>query len=533
MRSNKINLEKVIYDIISLQPDSGTDVRWIDKWEFGRYAPSPTIIEAAIDLYNNHQVEEIEKCEADEIERLETTEYILDIIKKSKENKTKSICFVTGVPGAGKTLVGLDIAVNHQADKAVFLSGNGPLVDVLTTALARDRYERKHAQDKKYTKSQAITEVKPFIQLIHHYRKNAIEKIEGIENSKIVVSKEHDRAIDEVEHIAIFDEAQRAWNKKQLCKPDRYSRKSNWLKEGIFPYSEPGFLIWSMNLKPDWAVIICLVGGGQEINTGEAGILEWIQSIERSFPEWHIYISDSLHEQEYAGKQLYNILSKLPNVTTNRSLHLSASRRSFRAEKLSEFIAKILTRDKENAQKLYKEIRTNYPLYLTRDLEKAKIKIRQMRKANQRGGLLISSQAARLRSLGLDIKKVTTYDKVASWFLGGRENVESSDFMEVALGEFFVQGLELDWTAVIWDADFRYKDDSWGIYHFNGKDKWNNVNNVADRAYQLNGYRVILTRARLGMVIVVPKGDPDDPTRRPEFYDPTYLYLKEIGIMEL
>jgi len=518
-----------IQRILSNHYSEAIEKDWIANWQYGRYNPSPTIIEAAINLYNTHCVADIKSCEADEIERLTTTNFILDVIKTSKQNKQKSICFVTGVPGAGKTLVGLDIAVNQQEDRAVFLSGNGPLVEVLRTALANDRYERMHAIDKSYTKKMAEAEVNPFIQLIHHYRKNALQKISDIKDGKIVVSEHLPATPDEVEHIAIFDEAQRAWDKNKLCRPDRFNRKSEWLNENTFPYSEPGFLIWSMDLKPDWAVIVCLVGGGQEINTGEAGILEWLESIEKHFLHWHVYISDELYGKEYAGEQLVEILPRISNVTKKSALHLSVSKRSFRAENISNFIHCLLAGDAEKAKELYASIREYYPLYITRDLNVAKQWLREQRKALQRSGLLMSSQAGRLRALGLEIKKVTTYDKVADWFLGDSSNVESSDFLEVALGEFFVQGLELDWTAVIWDADFRYNGSGWDIYNFSGGN-WHKTVNERTRNYQLNGYRVLLTRARLGMVIVVPEGSNEDPTRDPKYYDSTYDYLKNIGI---
>lgn len=521
-----------IQSILSTHSSDVVDYDWIDNWQYGRYNPSPTIIEAAINLYNTHGVADIQNCKADEIERLKTTDYILDVIKTSKENHQKSICFVTGVPGAGKTLVGLDIAVNQQEDRAVFLSGNGPLVEVLRTALSNDRYERKHALDRSYTKKRAEAEVNPFIQLIHHYRKNALQKISDIKDGKIIVSDHLGDTPDEVEHVAIFDEAQRAWDKNKLCRPDRFNRKSEWLNEDTFPYSEPGFLIWSMDLKPDWAVIVCLVGGGQEINTGEAGILEWVESIEKHFPHWHVYISNELYGKEYAGEHLVEILPRISNVTRSSCLHLSVSKRSFRAENISSFVHHLLNGDVSKAKELYESIKHYYPLYLTRDLNVAKQWLRKQRKALQRSGLLISSQAGRLRALGLEIKKVTTYDKVSDWFLGDSTNVESSDFLEVALGEFFVQGLELDWTAVIWDADFRYNGAGWDIYNFSGGG-WHKTMNERNRNYQLNGYRVLLTRARLGMVIVVPVGNTGDATRNPEYYDCTYEYLYQIGLQSI
>ena len=523
-------ISNTIHCILSNHYSESEDHDWKSDWQYGRYNPSPTIIEAAINLYSTHGVTDIQNCEADEIERLNTTDYILDIIRTSKENHQKSICFVTGVPGAGKTLVGLDIAASQQEDRAVFLSGNGPLVEVLRTALVNDRHARMHTKDKSYTKKRAEADVQPLIQLIHDYRKNALKKISDVKDGRIIISDHLADKPDEVEHIAIFDEAQRAWDKNKLCRPDRFNRKNKWLNEDTFPYSEPGFLIWSMDLKPDWAVIICLVGGGQEINTGEAGILEWIESIEKHFPHWHVYISNELYGKEYAGEHLAEILPRISNITRNTSLHLSVSKRSFRAENISSFVHNVLAGNVEKAKELYGCIKESYPLYITRDINAAKQWLRKQRKALQRSGLLMSSQAGRLRALGLEIKKVTNYDNVSDWFLGDSTNVESSDFLEVALGEFFVQGLELDWTAVIWDADFQYKNGTWDYYSYRGS-KWCHRKDERERMYQLNGYRVLLTRARLGMVIVVPEGNNLDKTRLKEFYDRTFNYLhNDIGI---
>ena len=224
-----------------------------------------------------------------------------------------------------------------------------------------------------------------------------------------------------------------------------------------------------------------------------------------------------------------------PYVTKDKTLHLSTTRRSFRAESTSEFVHHLLMGNVEKARSTYQTIKPTYPLYITRDLNIAKRWLRERRQDIERSGLLMSSRAGRLRAIGLELRKESTYDKVVNWFLGDRQDIESSDFLEVALGEFFVQGLELDWTAVVWDADLRYKDkadDCWSIHNLRGG-KWNNTRDIKERDYQLNGYRVILTRARIGMIIVVPEGNVDDPTRDPLYYDCTYEYLKGLGIEEI
>jgi Schlafen group 3, DNA/RNA helicase domain len=261
------------------------------RWESGRYRPTPTIIEAALALYGGHSVADISRSDASAINLNQTSGAISSIIEASRVRRHKALCFVTGVPGAGKTLVGLNMATTH-IDKAselysVFLSGNGPLVDILREALARDRVRQKKERGEKLKKGAALSEVKAFIQNIHHFRDESIR----------------DANRPPIEHVAIFDEAQRAWNLEQTSS---FMRRKKRIPN--FNQSEPEFLISCLNRHPDWAVIVCLVGGGQEINTGEAGITEWIDSLLRSFSDWHIYISPHLTDSEYgAGQALSKI----------------------------------------------------------------------------------------------------------------------------------------------------------------------------------------------------------------------------------
>ncbi len=540
---NSASINKTIGMVLQhAQPPSSYKYE-LSAWANGRYAPTPTIIEAASALYSNHSVEDITKSEAEGASLEKTTKYVLDVIKQSKERGEKSICFVTGVPGAGKTLVGLNVAIQQsmldesgKRNLAVYLSGNGPLVKVLTAALAKDKQEREKKKGKKYNLSDAKREVSQFIQIIHRYRDNMLAKIKlPITNGKLEIDKTKseeygDSGHAEVEHVAIFDEAQRSWDLKHL---------SSWLAQGgsrggkkkiaDFPMSEAEFLIWSLDQRKDWAVIICLVGGGQEINAGEAGIKEWIRAMNETFPDWKVYISSQLKEKEYAEGNVTELLQHNPNAILEDNLHLAVSMRSFRAETLSAFVHALLDREKEKASTLYKGFCDKFKLVLTRDLDKAKEWLISQARGSERYGIVVSSQAYRLRPLSIDVR---FQPDTEHWFLTDKTDVRSSLFLEDVATEFDIQGLELDWTSLAWDGDFQYSDKGWKHFSFKGS-KWQNINKPELQSYQLNAYRVLLTRARQGMVICVPEGNPDDPTRLPEFYNSTYEYLKGIGIREL
>lgn len=498
-------LGKVFEDVLNFV--DGSDIN-IKQWESGRYCPTPTIIEAAMALYNNHSVSEITRSDASATNLSQTSAAIAEVIRSSRDSSHKSICLVTGVPGAGKTLVGLDVATKHiDADDdlySVYLSGNGPLVKILCEALARDRVRRGGEVGEKVKIGAARSDVKTFIQNVHHFRDECLL----------------DKGDAPVEHVAIFDEAQRAWDMEQTSSFMR--RKKNTPN---FNQSEPEFLISCMDRHADWAVIVCLVGGGQEINTGEAGIGEWIDSINRSFPGWHIYISSRLTDSEYNAEKILNELKGRQHVTYHDGLHLAVSMRSFRAEDVSLLVKQMLDLEIDSAQQTYEKVRDKYPLVITRDLSKAKKWLKGQARGSERYGLVVSSQAERLKPHAIDVK--SPMDPV-HWFLDEKDDVRSSYYLEDVATEFHVQGLELDWACVIWDADFRYFPTGWSHHSFCGN-RWNNIKKDERKQYLKNAYRVLLTRARQGMVLVVPEGDADDHTRNSQFYDGTYNYLKEIG----
>lgn len=551
-------LAGVINQVINRFPNEKTLDR---SWVISPYAPTPTIIEAARTLYESHSVEDITRHEADDASTDATISYILDVIKKSKENREKSICFVTGVPGAGKTLVGLDVAVKQtyqgndspvEDEGAVYLSGNGPLVAVLNAALAKDNYEKCKARGEKKKLSDSKREVGKFIQIIHRYRDNMLAKIKNpVENGILEIDPEkaiklEDAGFGEVEHVAIFDEAQRSWTHARLAAYlKRGGTYGNKLKVPNFPMSEASFLIWSLDQREDWATIICLVGGGQEINTGEAGISEWIKSLNEIFTHWKVFISPQLTEPEYAEGRVNELLTANKNVTYSDQLHLGVSLRSFRAEKLSAFVHALLELNTEKATTIYADIKDKYPIYLTRDMSTAKQWLHERVRGSERTGVLITKESARYKPLGMHVLP-SGDENAVHWFLEDKNDVRSSNYLEDAATEIQVQGLELDYTCLLWDADMRYENGAWHFYKFNNQTKWveqldNSESKHELRKYMLNAYRVLLTRARLGMIICVPKGNSnktsngfwEDSTRLPKYYDGTYQYLKNIGIQEI
>ena len=557
-------LQNLIKEILVHAGGTNPDPTLGAEWIISPYSPTPTIIEAARTLYESHSVEDIIRHEADEVSTDATIAYILDVIKESKAKSKKSICFVTGVPGAGKTLVGLDVAVKQSyqgSDKlvedegAVYLSGNGALVAVLTEALAIDNHKKCRERKEKKNLSDSRREVGKFIQIIHRYRDNMLAKIKNpVEHGILEIDPEKAMKLEksgygEVEHVAIFDEAQRSWTHKRLADYlKRGGTYGNKLKVPNFPYSEAAFLIWSLDQREDWATIVCLVGGGQEINTGEAGISEWIKALNEQFTHWEVYISNKLSEPEYAEGKVNELLSVNPNVTFSDKLHLGVSLRSFRAEKLSAFVHSLLSFGSDAAS-IYEEIKDRYPIVLTRDMDMARKWLRSQVRGTQRTGVLVTKTAARFKPLAVDILEQGDENAV-HWFLEDKNDIRSSNYLEDAATEIQVQGLELDYTCVLWDADMRCCGDGlfreWKFFNFNGRTAWheekgNSENSVERRKYMLNAYRVLLTRARMGMVICVPTGNhnktiggfPEDSTRLPEFYDGTYEYLRSLGIKEL
>lgn len=589
--TNTITLDKAIQGILShttVRP-SQSDGAWANSG----YEPTPTIIEAAIALYEKHSVADITKSGGD-IEK--ASQALNRIIDHCRKEKRKAICFITGVPGAGKTLIGLNTAIKlfNKGIGAVYLSGNYPLVEVLQEALTRDYIERKRiinsTEEKKarIKKEDAKREVKAFIQMIHHYRDQYLEGVDittkDIRPQPGYFESNTDKAYIPAEHVAIFDEAQRAWTKEEL---QRFMQKKKDIQN--FPYSEPEYLISCMDRQPDWGVVVCLVGNGQSINKGEAGLNEWIETILRSYKNWDVYISQPilnsvrLSDTQRRAIQLqcnlqckphhhlqrklqcnlsyslrnelqrcltckprrnlrnklqhnlmYKLKSDLRNVaqhSLHESLHLKMSMRSFRSESVSIFINQLLELKVQEAQSTLKELyASNFPIVLTRSLDTAKQWLRSKNRGNERMGLLASSKAERLKAISLNVKYSPDF---RHWFLENNQDIRSSNTLEDTLTEFEVQGLEIDWACVAWDADLRINmaGNAWEHFQLRGGNKWQNINKPINQEYHINAYRVLLTRARQGIVILIPEGDDTDETRKRDWYDRTYNYLKGIGIL--
>jgi hypothetical protein len=422
-------------------------------WARSGYKPTPTIIEAAQALYQGHRVEDITRSDAGAKNLTETTTCLEKIIEEAKAKRQKAICFVTGVPGAGKTLAGLNLVTHrtkaHGEEHAVFLSGNGPLVDVLREALARDEHAQSKELGQSTSKADAARKVKSFVQNIHHFRDASLQNANA-----------------PIERVVVFDEAQRAWDK---------DKAANFMaqRKGVpnFDQSEPEFLISVMDRHTDWCTIICLIGGGQEINAGEAGLTEWFAALKKRFAHWKIYTSPQLTHRDYHwGKDLPAMLTGLTHQTLH-DLHLAVSVRSFRAERLSEFVGALIAGEVDAARSLYASIKNTYPIVLTRDLGQARTWLRARARGSERFGLVASSGASRLKPEGVNV-----HEKIDAiyWFLNSKSDVRSSYYLEDPATEFDIQGLELDWVGVCWDADLRWIGGNWAHHKFRGT-VWQNV----------------------------------------------------------
>lgn len=505
VRCNAFSLGQTLRKAI--EKSNGVNINPVE-WIEAPYLPTPTIIEAAQALYSQHSVDAIARHDAGARNLKITSQRIDVLVERARDERRKVIIFVTGVPGAGKTLVGLNVATKKRDPKqpthAVFLSGNGPLVAVLREALARDEVSRLRNRSDKTRKGEVAQKVKAFIQNVHHFRDDGLRG-----------------DAPPADHVVIFDEAQRAWNREMTSSFMR--AKKGW---SAFDQSEPEFLISYMDRHDDWAVVICLVGGGQEINRGEAGISAWFEAIKTKFPAWDVHVSPDITDSEYAAGHALESLADPVNVFRDDALHLAVSMRSFRAENVSTFVKAILDCDGNKAGQILIKTLSNYPIALTRDLGLAKKWIRERARGSERFGMVASSGALRLKPHAIDVR--VSINPV-HWFLNDAEDIRSSYYMEDAATEFQVQGLELDWVCMTWDADLRYNERGW-LYHSFVGSKWTEVKKEDRRQYLKNAYRVLLTRARQGMVIFVPAGEPGDLTRQSAYYDKTFKYLADIGI---
>lgn len=509
--ANRKNISEILIKINGIFDSNNEEINY-NFWNNSKYTPTPTIIEFAQSLYSGQSVSEISRNGAGDKNLTNTTSTILNAITNARKNKSKIICFITGVPGAGKTLAGLNIVHNREFksiddELAVFLSGNSPLVKVLSEALARDFIKRE-----RINKVEAKRRVKTFIHNVHEF-------IDEYYDDKFKVP---------VDRVIIYDEAQRAWTKEHKARKSR----------GLINESEPDILLSIMNRFDDWGVIIALVGSGQEINTGEGGLSEWGKAIQEKFNNWKVYISPELQiGRNIAGNlKLFENRPKDIEIIESESLHLNTSIRSYKASYLSNWVSLVLENKNLEAELIYKEKLINFPLYITRDIDIAKKWLQNKSRGTRRIGLISSSGGRRLRTYGYDpyhgLRGDSTQDELGNWYLNASSDVRSSNFMEVIATEYAVQGLELDWTGLLWDADLRRTNNQWDFKQFKGT-KWQNVSDEQKKQYILNKYRVLLTRAREGMILFIPEGSDNDITRLPEFYNETYEFLKSCGIISI
>jgi len=376
-----------------------------DKWFNSPYHPTPTIIAAAVEAYTSHDISEIAHSEAgqDDIDKCE--QKIEEIVEYARKNRKKCVCFVTGVPGAGKTLVGLDVVAKNLKKKtdnlSVYLSGNGPLVEVLREAL------KKSVKDKKQNKKETEAAINALIQSSFAFKRD---------NARL------DKPTPE--HIMIFDEAQRVWDVQKM------TRKHE--KDPDMSVSEPHLLFRIMDRHDDWAVMICLVGLGQDIYDGEVGINEWFRTGIEDFKDWEMYFSPAIFAQIEDKDIDVDVIKSCERCHEMMELHLKTSVRSFRADKQCQFVDSLLDNAPEKAKEVYSFISEKYPVYITRDIKKAKKWARSQVIGSQRCGVLACSSAQRLKPEGV---YVPTEIDVKNWFLAPSDDLRSSNMMEVVASE--------------------------------------------------------------------------------------------------
>jgi len=470
------------------------------EWLHAPYCPTPTIIEAAQALYAGHEIRELSTSRASAEHLTRSFNAISDVIAETSRRGGHTACFLTGIPGAGKTLAGMNVVHHASSDiQATFLSGNGPLVGVLQEVLATDMARRESI-----TKAAAKRRAETLVTNVHKWLGEYVDR-------------SPDRAPHE--NVIVFDEAQRAWSREHSMR--KFKRDA----------SEPEMMLQVLSRRES-AVLIALVGGGQEINTGEAGLAEWGRALSHQFRDWQIAVSPELlaGDSSLAGSCLFPDRQGLDEsrIRKESDLHLSVTQRSFRAQAVTDWVEAVLSSQPDKASLLMEELGP-YPIVLTRDLDRARTWLRSRARGLRRAGLLASSGARRLRPHGIAVQERV---KEVDWFLRPPEDVRSSNFLELALSEFGIQGLEVDWSCVAWGADLTRTQGEWDLRRFRGT-TWQAVRSPEDRAYVINRYRVLLTRAREGMALWIPPGSPTDPTRPPTRFNALEAYLLSCGVKTL
>ncbi|ADO69064.1 DUF2075 domain-containing protein [Stigmatella aurantiaca] len=504
-RANRETLPLVILEVV--QRTAGPVSRSIDPayWEAASYRPTPTIVEAAQHLFAGNTVRNLSHAYADNLTT--TVDALAAEVRAAKEKSSRTVCFVTGVPGAGKTLAGLaavhDPSVSDGTEgQAAFMSGNGPLVRILREAIVRNRLQRGGRRGELERQSELL------IQNVHEFiEEYGVQRRDGFPH----------------EHVIVFDEAQRAWHADKVRTRHKEVQKS-----------EPAMVLESMARVPNWCVVIALVGGGQEIHSGEAGLEEWGRALQESPIPWRVVVSPEVLSGGTAVAQRF-LFDAAPSphlhVVPAPSMHLSVSVRSPRALHIAEWVNAVLALDEKRARDAIQEI-SGFRVALTRDLSIARAWLRDSSRDERRPGLLASSGSLRHRAYGLELTPafLDAYP-VENWFLDDAKDIRSSHCLEVAMTEFKCQGLELDFVGLCWGDDLTLQEShmGWDMRAFQGNG-WKQVKKEISRQYLLNKYRVLLTRAREGLVIWVPPGSSKDPTRDPSRLDRTAAFLERCGL---
>jgi hypothetical protein len=461
-------------------------------------------VQAAKEACAQHGVVAIRRTDAAGIALQRARMTLQTLIAEARADNQHTIVFVTGTPGAGKTLLGLDLVLADQVGRdhgeaSAFLSGNRPLVKVLQEALLEDEADRT-GQTKKSLRLKVEGALQTLLDFLRHYTSNA----------------------DEVpaEHVVVFDEAQRAWDAATGQK--LLSRTA----------SEPDLFLEIMGRHDDWACMVCLIGEGQEINKGEAGVQLWADAIRKANNEgshrWRVVAPPGWLDGLGSKDPL-----EAPVAADERpALELMGSSRAYRNSRHTDWLSALVDGKLAEAR-AHAEAGEEPPAYLTRSLVTAKDWLRQRLRGGRRVGLLASSGARRLVAEGIPPTLLSNdLSGIAHWFLRKPKDFRSSCALELALSEYGVQGLEIDYAGVCWGGDFIWNRDDWQPRKMSAP-KWNITQNEDAIRFTRNTYRVLLSRCRAGQVIFVPRGGAEDRTRDPATYDRIARALLDAGVVPL
>jgi len=504
LECDKVGLKKAIQ--IGLAHRRSTESVSLDSWINSTFRPSSSILDATLSLYGNHDVAAIQEHAAPKAAIDASTKEIREHIDLALREQKYHIVFLSGAPGAGKTLVGLDIVMRgNNTDGSVFVTGNAPLVDVLNKALEKS-YRTQGRNSAVWATTGYRRSDARFVAAAANFK---IEKAHRFLGNRGTPHRQEDG------RVLVFDEAQRTYEKGRMV-----------LREKLADHEADLILSVQRNAYPvGGAVVVALVGHNQAINSGERGIVAWLEAAERN--NWTFSIADTtLDLAEFTDRTKW---ATHPNRRQLRNGHLHQSMRYYRNAKVEEWASAVLDGNAAAAYALATTLaEKNNTIWLTRSLDTARKWARFHTVGGQRSGLIASGQAKRLAAEGLF---VDYKPDIATWMLAPSSDVRSSNSLETVQNQYFIQGLELDNCVVCWDADLRRENDKWTAYKWSGDDwKKERLLNIAK-----NGYRVLLTRARKGMVVFVPKGDlsGEDTTRNIEFYNGVWEFLKECGAKEL